>query len=457
MSDVSAVVNHWPTAHEGFLTTLGSSILSGAATVPLTSTSGLTNGDIFVGLIEPSLTREQTFTGVVDTGGSQITGVKWTRGTNADHSAGVTIVDYVSGTYINMYTKGLLVAHNQDGTHKTSLVLVTPKITTSINDTNGNEVIKTPATASAVNEVTVTNAATGTDPRISATGGDTNIGLNLRGKGTGKPTIGSGAVPVFTADFVYSGCIWSGDAYASTRAASMTSGVVVINGNPLTVAAVTARTFTASKDTYVDFNDNGDGTAALTYTEVANNAASPALTASYLRNAIVVTGATTIAAAASINQGQVDRVLPIVSSVAYTLTDSLGNLICNRSSHPKIIGYRTSAGGSGGTTAYTGVSTCPYLAPANRNVKVTGKATFGEFNTTQANATNISVVDGGATTVATGAGHMEGNANTNTNQPVAHGMYVPAASGLRTLTLSFNLSGGFQMSTYSDAIIIVEV
>lgn len=128
MSDVSAVTNHFSTAHEGFLTTLGSSILSGAATVPLTSTSGLTNGNIFVGIIEPGLTREQTFTGVIDTGGSQITGVKWTRGTNADHSAGVTIVDYVTGTGHNMLTKGMLVAHNQDGTHKTSLVLVTPKV-----------------------------------------------------------------------------------------------------------------------------------------------------------------------------------------------------------------------------------------------------------------------------------------------------------------------------------------
>ena len=64
--------------------------------------------------------------------------------------------------------------------------LASPKITTSINDSGGNEIIRTPATASAVNDVTITNAATGNAPQISATGDDTNIDLKLVGKGTGK-------------------------------------------------------------------------------------------------------------------------------------------------------------------------------------------------------------------------------------------------------------------------------
>jgi hypothetical protein len=68
----------------------------------------------------------------------------------------------------------------------TSPVLTTPKITTSINDSSGNEVIKTPATASAVNELTVTNSATGNAVQLSATGDDTNIDLQLSGKGTGR-------------------------------------------------------------------------------------------------------------------------------------------------------------------------------------------------------------------------------------------------------------------------------
>lgn len=60
----------------------------------------------------------------------------------------------------------------------------------SIVDANGNEIIKSAATVgSAVNEITVTNAATGNPPEVSATGGDTNIGLKLTPKGTGGVTL----------------------------------------------------------------------------------------------------------------------------------------------------------------------------------------------------------------------------------------------------------------------------
>lgn len=66
--------------------------------------------------------------------------------------------------------------------------LTTPKIadTGSINDDNGNEQIKFSTTTSAVNEITVKNAATGNAPDIQATGGDTNIDLKLTPKGSGK-------------------------------------------------------------------------------------------------------------------------------------------------------------------------------------------------------------------------------------------------------------------------------
>jgi hypothetical protein len=53
-------------------------------------------------------------------------------------------------------------------------------------DTNGNESMLFTATASAVNELTVANAATGNNPVVSATGGDTNIGITLTPKGSGN-------------------------------------------------------------------------------------------------------------------------------------------------------------------------------------------------------------------------------------------------------------------------------
>jgi hypothetical protein len=59
-------------------------------------------------------------------------------------------------------------------------------------DVNGNaigdgtlELLKFSETASAVNEFTIANAATGNNPVLSATGGDSNVGLEFTAKGTG--------------------------------------------------------------------------------------------------------------------------------------------------------------------------------------------------------------------------------------------------------------------------------
>lgn len=54
-----------------------------------------------------------------------------------------------------------------------------------IADANGNELIIMDTVASAVNEITVANAATAGNPKISATGGDTDVGLDVQSKGTG--------------------------------------------------------------------------------------------------------------------------------------------------------------------------------------------------------------------------------------------------------------------------------
>ena len=56
---------------------------------------------------------------------------------------------------------------------------------TGITDDVGNEQLVFRKTASAVNQVALTNASTSNAPRIAAEGDDTNINLQLRGKGTG--------------------------------------------------------------------------------------------------------------------------------------------------------------------------------------------------------------------------------------------------------------------------------
>ncbi len=58
-----------------------------------------------------------------------------------------------------------------------------------IGDENGNEQIIFQTTSSAVNQFDVTNAASGSPPKLSATGGDSNIDLDLEAKGTGHVTV----------------------------------------------------------------------------------------------------------------------------------------------------------------------------------------------------------------------------------------------------------------------------
>ena len=58
-----------------------------------------------------------------------------------------------------------------------------------INDENGNEQIVFQTTSSAVNQFDITNAATGSGPKLQATGGDSNIDLDIEAKGTGHVTI----------------------------------------------------------------------------------------------------------------------------------------------------------------------------------------------------------------------------------------------------------------------------
>ena len=83
-----------------------------------------------------------------------------------------------------------------DGTQTlTNKTLTSPKIGTSILDTNGNELALLTATSSAVNEITLANASTGNGPIISSTG-ETNVDLNLNPKGTGVLKSGTAAVKI---------------------------------------------------------------------------------------------------------------------------------------------------------------------------------------------------------------------------------------------------------------------
>jgi len=110
-----------------------------------------------------------------------------------------------------------------DETGSGALVFGTsPSITTGLKDANGNSMIAFSPTASAVDGITVTNAATANPATVSigATGSDSNINLALVPKGTGTVTAGDCTTNCATFD---------------TSAVTGTKTVTIPNANSTTV------------------------------------------------------------------------------------------------------------------------------------------------------------------------------------------------------------------------------
>ena len=266
----------------------------------------------------------------------------------------------------------------------------------------------------------------------------------------------------FIYDHVSSGIVISGDSYGVNKNYSITSGVVYIAGERCTVAAVSAQTVGASKDRYIDLRSNGDGTASYITNEVANNAASQALVAGDVRVGIVVAGATTIADAGSVNQGQENKILPIASSIPYQVTDSLGNLICPRDPNRKILGYRQilgafTSGGGATPTQVTGLS-CPVIVPAGRKIRIvlTSPGIYADTSS----YVRIGIWDGvvGAGTKI-GGSEPQVNGSITTRTAYASALVTPAAAS-KTYNAAIDSTAGsptFNAGTTLPGYIIVEL
>lgn len=196
---------------------LGADITDSATTATLNNYTSIptdTGVDMIIDRIDSNgnatPTKREIVT-VVCNGSGLASMVRGVHGTTAQaHSSGAVVELIASGAAWNDAMSGILVEHAQDGTHggitatsidnsgttksdtiaehttDNGVTIDSLKIKDgAIVDSNSNEEIKFTATASAVNEITITNAATGNNPQISATGGDTNIGLKGVPKGTG--------------------------------------------------------------------------------------------------------------------------------------------------------------------------------------------------------------------------------------------------------------------------------
>jgi len=132
-----------------------------------------------------------------------------------------------------------------------------------IADENGNEQIIFQTTSSAVNQFDVTNAATGSAPKLSSTGGDSNIDLEIEAKGTGHVTVrgntNSGAIQ-FNCESNSHGQILK----AQPHSAAVTNVMLLPDGADSTLVSLVAtqtltnKTLTTPKIAEIDSLSSGD-------------------------------------------------------------------------------------------------------------------------------------------------------------------------------------------------------
>lgn len=158
-------------------------------TVPLNSTTAVhTASTIELGHASDT-TLSRSAAGVLAVEGVDVT----SNSTSATHIAGTIELGHASDTTLARSGAGVVTIEGVEVTTNTATqtlsnkTLTAPKIADAgfIADANGNEEIIFTTTASAVNEVTLANAATGANPQISASGSDANVGLDFQAKGTG--------------------------------------------------------------------------------------------------------------------------------------------------------------------------------------------------------------------------------------------------------------------------------
>ena len=143
------------------------------------------------------------------TSGSQIVTFKYTSGSGSSVAIanGATVLCYATandGTNPDLVDIGMGTV-TLDGTQTlTNKTLTSPKIGTSILDTGGNELLKLTATGSAINELTLANAATGNGPVLSATSSsDSNVDININPLGTGVLKSGTAAVKIAGTETIF--------------------------------------------------------------------------------------------------------------------------------------------------------------------------------------------------------------------------------------------------------------
>lgn len=355
-TSVSSVVSHFPDAENGFTTTTAGSVSSGAGTVTLNSVAGYTNGEPVVLVIDPTdAAKKQTFTGIVDTSGVQITSVVWTAGTNQSHALGATVVDYATATHIAMISKGIQVDHLQTGRHI---------VANNYDPSNTTlETQKWTGVASAVNEPNTTNAITGNAVRYGASGGDSNIDTYITAKGTGSgrfaglhdgwvacdETLTYASASTFTCSANLAANLSTGDKIKLTQTTAKYFYVVSVSGTTITVTGGTDYTlanaaitlpFYSKEMTPLAFPDGFAYTPTLTNFTIGTGGSAANTAKFWMHSKRVTVRATAILGTSGQSVGSGPTLsLPVTSATITNALFQLGTCFLDNSGGSGFAGY----------------------------------------------------------------------------------------------------------------------
>lgn len=188
-------------AKRRFSTTIGvGGFTAGATTLPLTSTSGLDTDTAITLVIEPGGINEEVITGVVS-GSNIINCVRGKEGTtDATHTAGAAVSMYFTETHWDDAMTGILVSHNQDGTHATDSI-ITSNITNSAVTTA--KIADTAITSAKITANAVTKATTIFNEVAAAVWTNSTTTFSDITNWTGGSITTSGGDVIFHIEFTY--------------------------------------------------------------------------------------------------------------------------------------------------------------------------------------------------------------------------------------------------------------